>query len=142
MIFNGMHDKVSNFSPELCSDLGLEYKPVEKVDTSKVEDMLTALSKVANWRQPAKHGKRVFNDYDFYTSVQQQFSNNKVLSDRQISCLDRLVVTYKDQIENFPELAKKYNLKDEAPKNKYTPKAKAQPALDGDNILPPPEKKA
>lgn len=126
MIFNGMHDKVSDFSPELCTDLGVEYKPVEKVDTSRVEDLLTALSKVANWRQPSKRGKRVFNDYDFYTSVQQQFSNNKVLSDRQLSCLDRLVVTYKEQIENFTELAKKYDLKEEPQKHRYTSKTKQQ----------------
>lgn len=142
MIFNGMHNKVSNFSPELCTDLGIAYKPVEKVDTSKVEDLLTALSKVANWRQPSKRGKRVFNDYDFYTSVQQQFSNNKVLSDRQLSCLDRLVVTYKEQIENFDDLARKYELKDETPKHRYSSKGstkgEGEPSND-DAILPPPE---
>lgn len=140
MIFNGMHDKVVNFSQEMCVDLGVGYKPVEKVDTSKVEDLLTALSKVANWRQPSKRGKHVFNDYDFYTSVQQQFSNNKVLSDRQLSCLDRMVATYKDQIENFAELAKKYDIKEETPKHRYTSKAKSEPAQSADAILPPPEK--
>lgn len=134
IIFNGMHNKVTDFSPELCSTLGIEYKPVEKVDTSKIEDLLTALSKVANWRQPSKRGKRLFNDYDFYTSVQQQFSNNKVLSDRQLSCLDRLVVTYKDQIENFAELAKKYDLKEDAPKHRYTSKTKSDSSADKDNV--------
>ncbi|MBO7223051.1 MAG: type I DNA topoisomerase [Kiritimatiellae bacterium] len=140
MIFNGMHDKVVNFSQEMCVDLGVGYKPVEKVDTSKVEDLLTALSKVANWRQPSKRGKHVFNDYDFYTSVQQQFSNNKVLSDRQLSCLDRMVATYKDQIENFAELAKKYDIKEETPKHRYTSKTKSEAAQSADAILPPPEK--
>ncbi|MBO7299130.1 MAG: type I DNA topoisomerase [Kiritimatiellae bacterium] len=141
MIFNAMHENVTNFSPELCTDLGVEYKPVEKVDTSRIEDLLTALSKVANWRQPSKRGKRVFNDYDFYTSVQQQFSNNKVLSDRQLYCLDRMVVTYKDQIDNFAELAKKYDLKDETPKSRYVSKAKSESTPNGDEILPPPEQK-
>ena len=135
-----MHDKVVNFSQEMCVDLGVGYKPVEKVDTSKVEDLLTALSKVANWRQPSKRGKHVFNDYDFYTSVQQQFSNNKVLSDRQLSCLDRMVATYKDQIENFAELAKKYDIKEETPKHRYTSKTKSESAQSADAILPPLEK--
>lgn len=144
MIFNGMHNKVSDFSPELCTNLGVEYKPVEKVDTSKIEDILSALSKVATWRQPSKRGKRMFNDYEFYTSVQQQFSNNKVLSDRQISCLERLIVTYKEQIENFAELAKKYELKEEAVKakstTKDTAKSKQAASLEAD-ILPPPSNK-
>jgi hypothetical protein len=45
-----------------------------------------------------------------------------------------LVVTYKDQIENFAELAKKYDLKEDAPKHRYTSKTKSDSSADKDNV--------
>ena len=45
--------------------------------------LLKLLSEVKNWHEPAKKGKRTYDDKAFVDSLAEQFARRKMLSERQ-----------------------------------------------------------
>ncbi len=62
-----------------------------KVDLS---DEFDFLSKVTDWAEPVKRGRRTYDDKEFYNSLRQQYEGGKVLSDKQVAALRKLVTKY------------------------------------------------
>ena len=59
-----------------------------------VAKYLEIMSKVSNWEEPVKKGRRIYNDKTFYESIADQHKNGRKLSDKQIAALKKLADKY------------------------------------------------
>ena len=89
----------------LIKELELKEPEAVREDTSYKLSLLKDIV----FEEPAKVGKRVYDDSKFVKSLGEQVTMEKRLSDRQIAYLDSLLGKYADQIDNFEEI--KANLK-------------------------------
>jgi len=92
----------------IAEDLGFS-KGAGKPD-EQILLMLQSLQKVGSWAEPVQRGKRTFDDKAFFTSLQEQFKERKLLSPRQKSSLKRLVKKYQSQIPDYKQLAEKMGI--------------------------------
>lgn len=78
---------------------GLELVEPEAVrgDTPRKLELLAKVQ----FEEPRKVGKRTYDDKKFVTSLGDQITMGKRLSDRQLAYLDTLLTKYSDQIDNF-----------------------------------------
>ena len=72
--------------------------------------LLDLLKCVKEWRQPAKRGKKVYDDKTFVESLAEQFARRHSLSMRQTMALRRVVTTYRDQIPEYEARAEELGL--------------------------------
>lgn len=72
------------------------------------------------FEEPQKVGKRTYDDKKFVTSLGDQITMGKRLSDRQVAYLDTLLGKYSDQLENFDALKAEFKL-DEKPEVEADP---------------------
>ena len=81
-----------------------------------VPGLLDLLKSVKEWRQPAKRGKKVYDDKTFVESLSDQFARRHSLSMRQTMALRRVVMTYREQIPEYEARAEELGLqtKDDA----------------------------
>ncbi|MBQ6328828.1 MAG: hypothetical protein IJI35_07435, partial [Kiritimatiellae bacterium] len=77
-----------------------------------VPGLLDLLKCVKEWRQPAKRGKKVYDDKTFVESLAEQFARRHSLSMRQTMALRRVVTTYRDQIPEYEARAEELGLQD------------------------------
>ena len=87
---------------------GFEIAPVDPA----VPDLLKLLDSVKTWKEPARRGRRVYNDAEFVVSLRDQYARRSSLSPRQVLALRRVCVNYRDQIPNFDEVADRLGLRD------------------------------
>jgi DNA topoisomerase I len=74
-------------------------------DVGKVQRVLTALEQVKEWGPETKRGKRTVGDRRFTVSIRKQLDEaKKPLSQRQLESLGRLVIRYREQIPDLPEV--------------------------------------
>ena len=66
-----------------------------------VPALLALLRDVSEWREPAKKGKRVYDDKAFFESLNDQYVRRRSLTPRQVSALRRIVQAYAAQIPDF-----------------------------------------
>ena len=66
-------------------------------NAADIEAALTALSKVSEWAEPVKKGRRVFDDKAFFESLSSQYASRKSLSPKQVAALKRLAAKYADK---------------------------------------------
>ena len=62
------------------------------------------------WDEPTKKGKRVFDDSKFYNSLKSQVETGRVLSEKQVQALARIVNKYIKQTTVSKELLEKLSL--------------------------------
>ena len=65
---------------------------------------------VTEWREPAKKGKKVYDDKGFVESLAEQYERRHSLSPRQVMALRRVAVAYKDKIPGFDAKAAELGL--------------------------------
>ena len=87
---------------------GFEIAPVDPA----VPDLLALLETVKEWKEPVRRGRRVYNDYEFVSSLRDQYARRSSLSPRQVLALRRVCVNYRDQIPTFEEVADRLGLRD------------------------------
>ena len=87
---------------------GFEIAPVDPA----VPELLGLLASVKEWKEPARRGRRVYNDAEFVSSLRDQYARRSSLSPRQVLALRRVCVNYKDQIPTFEEVADRLGLRD------------------------------
>ena len=88
--------------PELVSSiLGTVFQsaPAENSDQVQIEiaAFLESLAGVSAWEPPVKRGRYTADDKKFYESLKKQFSEKKILSDKQFAALKKLADKYKEQ---------------------------------------------
>jgi len=104
---------------------GFETTPADPA----VPELLALLDKVQNWKEPARRGRRVYNDQEFVASLRDQYARRSSLSPRQVLALRRVCVTYRDQIPEFEEVADRLGLRD-LPAHEKAAKAEADAKAD------------
>ena len=87
---------------------GFEVAPVDPA----VPELLELLASVKEWKEPARRGRRVYNDAEFVSSLRDQYARRSSLSPRQVLALRRVCVNYKDQIPAFEEVADRLGLRE------------------------------
>ena len=104
---------------------GFETAPVDPA----VPELLNLLGKVKDWKEPARRGRRVYNDQEFVSSLRDQYARRNSLSPRQVLALRRVCVSYRDQIPEFDEVSERLGLKD-LPAHEKAAKAEADAKAD------------
>ena len=85
---------------------GFEVAPVDPA----VPELLQMVEKIADWKEPARRGRRVYDDHAFVKSLQDQYARRSSLSPRQVAALRRILVNYREQIPEFDANADRVGL--------------------------------
>jgi DNA topoisomerase I len=91
-------------------ELNLQEAPVTETDPQAGE-ILELLSKITEWKEPVKRGLRVWDDKEFFTSLERQFRQKKSLSPRQTAAMRKMASRYAAAIPGFAENAERLNLR-------------------------------
>ena len=89
--------KVPNAEATLA-EVGLKIAPEALEEDTESPALIEQLSKITDWKEPVKRGKRVFDDKEFAESVIAQFKRNNALSPRQRAAISKILARYKDQL--------------------------------------------
>ncbi len=68
-----------------------------------VQELLVVLKKVKKFAEPQKVGRRTYDDNKFLTSIEEKFTKDGKISEKQWETLLRLAITYYSQIGNNVE---------------------------------------
>jgi len=79
-------------------------------DREKFDVVFGLLSKVKEWKEPKKVGKRVYDDKAFFESVREQAESDKPLSARQLEFLVRMAMSYASQIPDADAVLREHGL--------------------------------
>jgi DNA topoisomerase-1 len=60
----------------------------------EIEGLLKSLEAVTTWAEPVKKGKRIYDDKEFFASLNEQYSKRKTLTTRQVFALKKMVAKY------------------------------------------------
>jgi DNA topoisomerase-1 len=90
----------------LVQELELVEPEAVRGDTPRKLELLANVQ----FEEPRKVGKRTYDDKKFVTSLGDQITMGKRLSDRQVAYLDTLLTKYSDQIENFEAIKTEFKL--------------------------------
>ena len=82
----------------------------KSVSDPAIPELLGMLDRVSDWREPAKRGKKVYDDRTFVESLRDQFARRHSLSTRQALALRRVVTSYRSQIPEFEARAAELGL--------------------------------
>ena len=72
--------------------------------------LLEMFDSVRKWREPAKRGKKMYDDKTFVESLRDQFARRHTLSTRQALALRRVVASYREQIPGFEAKAEELGI--------------------------------
>ena len=80
---------------EMAAACGVNAAPeATPAAPSDADLLLDAMSKITNWAEPVKRGRRVYDDRDFFDSLMKQKKSGKVLSIKQVEALKKLAAKY------------------------------------------------
>ncbi len=71
-----------------------QQAPADSEAAKEISRMLESLAVVTAWEEPAKKGRRFFNDKSFYNSLREQFTQKGALSPKQVAALAKLAGKY------------------------------------------------
>ncbi len=95
----------------------LDYVPggfePEVVVNPAIAQMFALLKTVQQWREIKRKGKRAYDDQAFVESLSEQYARRQNLSVRQVQALKRVILIYKDQINEYAAHAKELGLEDD-----------------------------
>jgi len=92
------------------ADLKLEEAPTVETDPQAGE-ILELLAKITEWKEPVKRGNRVWDDKEFFQSLDRQFRQKKSLSPRQVAAMRKMASRYAGAIPGFADHAERLNLR-------------------------------
>jgi len=82
----------------LGADIGAALEtPQSAPDPGETATLLKALAAVTAWEPPVKRGRFTVDDKKFYESLNRQFREKKILSEKQTAALKKLAVKYGDR---------------------------------------------
>jgi DNA topoisomerase-1 len=97
------------------AELNIQEAPATETDPQAGE-ILELLSKITEWKEPVKRGLRVWDDKEFFNSLDRQFKQKKSLSPRQTAAMRKMASRYASVIPDFADHAERLNLKTKAKK--------------------------
>lgn len=97
---------IKQVSEGFVTELELVEPEAVRGDTPRKLEILANV----NFEEPRKVGKRTYDDKKFCSSLSDQITMGKRLSDRQVAFLDTLLTKYSDQLENFEAIKAEFKL--------------------------------
>ncbi|HMO03170.1 MAG TPA: type I DNA topoisomerase [Kiritimatiellia bacterium] len=91
-------------------ELNLAETPAAETDPLAGE-ILELLGRITEWKEPVKRGLRVWDDKEFFQSLDRQFRQKKSLSPRQTAAMRKMASRYAAQIPGFADHAERLNLR-------------------------------
>jgi DNA topoisomerase-1 len=91
-------------------ELNLAETPAVETDPHAGE-ILELLGRITEWKEPVKRGLRVWDDKEFFQSLDRQFRQKKSLSPRQTAAMRKMASRYAAQIPGFADHAERLNLR-------------------------------
>jgi DNA topoisomerase-1 len=107
---------ISQVPDALATELELVQPEAVRGDTPRKIELLANVT----FEEPRKVGKRTYDDKKFVSSLGDQITMGKRLSERQVAYLDTLLTKYSEQIENFDAIRAELKL-DEKPEVEADP---------------------
>ncbi|MEE9369748.1 MAG: type I DNA topoisomerase [Pontiella sp.] len=101
---------IKQVTAELVTELELVEPEAVRGDTPRKIELLANVQ----FEEPRKSGKRTYDDKKFVTSLGDQVTMGKRLSERQVAYLDTLLGKYSEQIENFDVIRVELKLDEKA----------------------------
>jgi DNA topoisomerase-1 len=87
-------DQLKDFD-RIIAGLGVQAEEQEAVAADpEVTKILEEMSKITQWAEPTKKGRRVYDDKEFYESIKRQAGEGKRLSPKQVFALKKLAGKY------------------------------------------------
>jgi len=94
--------QIENFE-KIAADLGIFLE--DKTHGDELSGLLLeCLSRVTQWKEPVQKGKRIWDDKNFFESLNRQFIQKRRLSEKQIHALKRLIKRYAGQIPDYDKI--------------------------------------
>lgn len=88
-------------------------KAIGAPSTDKASALIRTLSGIAAWAPAEKRGKRTYDDHKFFTSVEEQFANDKQITAKQWQALLKMAINYRAQLPGLDALAAEHGFTDE-----------------------------
>jgi DNA topoisomerase I len=102
-------DQIKALTSERAEELGLTALIASETEANKPPDETTwqklAMLDGLEFAPPRKIGKKTYNDADFARSLREQVESGKRLTDNQVYYLEKLILKYGAQIEDFENRA-------------------------------------
>jgi hypothetical protein len=101
---------------ELSQSLKSRLAAFAPVDAEKpvadptLPELIAMLGEIKTWREPVKRGKRTFDDKEFADSLSGQYARRKSLTPRQVAAMKKLLLSYREQIQDYANRAEKLGL--------------------------------
>ena len=73
-------------------------------------ELIAMLGEIKTWREPVKRGKRTFDDKEFADSLSGQYARRRSLTPRQVAAMKKLLLSYREQIQDYASRAEKLGL--------------------------------
>jgi len=102
-------EQIPNFEA-IRPELNIAEAPPGESDPLAGE-ILELLAKITEWKEPVKRGLRVWDDKEFFTSLDRQFRQKKSLSPRQTAAMRKMAGRYAAQIPGFADHAERLGLR-------------------------------
>ena len=91
-------------------------------DAAAVRLALDAATRISDWAEPVKRGKRTYDDEAFVASLREQLDKGeKAISQRQFDSLLSMLSRYRSQVDNIEELFEKMGVHDMLSKAEFKP---------------------
>jgi hypothetical protein len=106
---------------ELSQSLKSRLAAFAPVDAEKpvadptLPELIAMFGEIKTWREPVKRGKRTFDDKEFADSLSTQYARRKSLTPRQVAAMKKLLLSYREQIQDYASRAEKLGLPLNAP---------------------------
>lgn len=101
--------QIDNFE-DIVKKLNLSLEVALQPPDTETPLLLKMLHQITVWQEPIKRGRRIFDDQEFLSSVDDQFRRRNSLSPRQRQAMKRMASRYRAQIANYAELAAKLGM--------------------------------
>ena len=96
-----VRERLAQFAPEAAAPVPSD---------PAIPELLEMVSKIKEWKEPTRHGRKVYDDREFCKSLAEQFERRKSLSQRQTAALRRICANYAGQIPGFDDRARALGL--------------------------------
>ena len=92
------------------AELKIEDGPAVETDPHAGE-ILGLIGTITEWKEPVKRGNRVWDDKEFFQSLDRQFKQKKSLSPRQVAAMRKMAARYAGAIPGYGDHAERLGLK-------------------------------
>ena len=105
--------------------------PQSEADLERLKKVIGLADEIKEWAEPTKRGRFTYDDKKFVESITGQFADRSSLSEKQVAAFEKIIMKYKDQIENSEARFKELDIVDAATRNDTGIKC---PRCDNENL--------